>query len=96
MSAETLRLHREALEAEWNAKVRAAENLRLYREGAITNELVGAAQDELMDRYRYPDEEEIVPLVVGSHLINDHQSELIFIDGRVARITIEILPQPAE
>ena len=62
----------------------------------ITNELVGAAQDELMDRYRYLDEEEIVPLVVGSRTINENQSELIFIEGRVARITIEILPKPAE
>ena len=70
--------------------------LRALDDRAITNELVGAAQDELMDRYRYLDEEEIVPLVVGSRTINENQSELLFIDGRVARITIEILPKPAE
>ena len=89
-------------EKEWSdhsARVkefRAAENLRLAREAAIANELVGCAQDELMDRYRYPDEEEIVPLVVNSHQISPNQSELIFSDGRKARITIDILPKPAE
>ena len=85
--------------AAWLAKIkefRVAENLRLYREAAIANELVGCAQDELMDRYRYPDEEEIVPLVVNSHQISPNQSELIFSDGRKARITIDILPKPAE
>ena len=70
--------------------------LRALDDRAIANELVGVAQDELMDRYRYPDEEEIVPLVVNSHQITENQSELTFIDRRVARITIEILPKPAE
>ena len=77
--------------ADWDIKVK-----KLAQERAITNELVGCAQDELTDRYRYPDEMGIVPLVVDSHLINENQAELIFIDGRVARITIEILPKPAE
>jgi hypothetical protein len=71
----------------------AAENLRLCRNAAIANELVGVAQDELMDRYRYQDEEDIVPLVINSHQISANQSELIFDDGRKARITIEILPK---
>ena len=77
-------------------RLHAEEALRLYREGAIANELVGCAQDELMDRYRYPDEELIVPLVVNSHQISPNQSELIFADGRKARITIDILPKPSE
>ena len=72
--------------------------MRALDDRAIANELVGVAQDELTDRYRYPDEEEIVPLVVNSRQISENQAELIFNDGRKARITVEILPrnEPAE